>query len=348
MRFRTGFCSTVAALAALALGLAAVPAAAADQALIDAAKKEGSVTWYTTQIINQFVLPAAQAFQKKYGITVNYIRADASEVALRVLNEAHAGKVQADVVDGTLTTPALKKEGLIMKWVPDSAGRLPKQYVDPDDYWVATNLYVLTPGFNTDLVPKGTEPKTYQDLLDPKWKGKMVWSSSSGSSSGAPGFVGTVLADMGEQKGMDYLHALAKQNIAGLGVSARQVLDQVIAGEYSIALQIFNNHPVISAATGAPVAWIPMNPAMGVLSVISVTAGAPHPSAGKLLVDFLASPDGQNIFRNSDYIPVDPDVPPKVPSLRPDGVNFRAIYFAPEVIEDSISNWAKIASDIFR
>ena len=84
-----------------------------------------------------------------------------------------------------------------------------------------------------------------------------------------------------------------------------------MAGEYSIALQIFNNHAVISAAQGAPVAWIPMNPAMGVLSVVSVTAGAPHPNAGKLLVDFLASPDGQNIFRDADYIPVDPAVPPK-------------------------------------
>ncbi len=348
MRLKGGFYSTVGALAALALGLAIVPAAAADQALIDAAKKEGSVTWYTTQIINQFVLPASQAFQKKYGISVNYVRADASEVALRVLNEGRAGKVQADVVDGTLTTPALEKEGLIMKYVPDSASRLPKQYVDPDSYWVATNLYVLTPGYNTELVPKGSEPKNFQDLLDPKWQGKIAWSSGAGSSSGAPGFVGLVLADMGEQKGMDYLQALAKQNIAGLSVAARQVLDQVMAGEYSIALQIFNNHAVISAAQGAPVAWIPMNPAMGVLSVVSVTAAAPHPNAGKLLVDFLVSQDGQDIFRDADYIPVDPAVPPLDASLRPDGEKFRAIYFTPEVIEGSIGNWAKIALDLFR
>ena len=114
MRLTSGFCSTVGALAALAVALAATPVAAADQALIDAAKKEGSVTWYTTQIVNQFVLPAAQAFQKKYGITVNYIRANASEVALRVSNEAKAGKVLADVVDGTLTTPALEKQGLVL------------------------------------------------------------------------------------------------------------------------------------------------------------------------------------------------------------------------------------------
>ena len=231
--------------------------------------------------------------------------------------------------------------------MPESAHRLPERYVDPNGYWTATNLYVLTPGYNTNLVPKGTEPKTYQDLLDPKWKGKMAWGSTAGSTSGAPGFVGTVLADMGEQKGMDYLRALAKQQITGIPVSARQVLDQVVAGEYSIALQIFNNHAVISAAKGAPVAWIPWNPATAILSVISVTKSAPHPNAGKLLVDFLVSPDGQNLYRKSDYIPVDPKVPPLDPSLRPEEGHFRAIYFSPETIDKNIGNWAKIADQFF-
>ncbi len=245
---------------ALFLGVAG-RAQAADQAMIDAAKKDERVTWYTTQIIDQFARPAAEAFEKKYGIKVDYLRTDSSELALRIVNEARAGKVQADIFDGTSPTPALKREGLVKQWIPPSAELLPPQYRDRDRYWAATNLYVLTPGFNTELVPKGTEPKTYQDLLDPKWKGKMVWNSAPQTSAG-PGFIGTVLADMGEDKGMDYLRALAKQNVTSVKVSARQVLDQVIAGEYSIALQIFNNHAVISAQQGAPSAWIPMNPAL--------------------------------------------------------------------------------------
>ena len=85
----------------------------------------------------------------------------------------------------------------------------------------------------------------------------------------------------------------------------------MIAGEYSIALQIFNNHAVISAAQGAPVTWIPMNPATGILSVFSVTEGAPHPNAARLFVDYLVSADGQKLFRDADYLPVDPAVPPK-------------------------------------
>ena len=243
---------------ALAMALSGVCAAAlpggsalaADEALIDAAKKEGSLTWYTTQIVNQFARPAAEAFQKKYEIRVNYIRADSNEVTLRIMNEGKAGRVQADVFDGTGATAALKNENLVAKYIPQSADRLPDRYKDKDGYWVATNLYVLTPGINTDLVKKGTEPKTYQDLLDPKWRGKIAWNSSV-TPSGAAGFVGIVLASMGEEKGMAYLRQLSGQKIAGLQVAARQVLDQVIAGEYAIALNIFNNHAVISAMKGA-------------------------------------------------------------------------------------------------
>jgi ABC-type Fe3+ transport system substrate-binding protein len=341
--------STAAASAALVLALLSrMPARAADADLVAAAQKEAHVTWYTTQIINDFVLPVSQVFEKKYGIKIDYVRAQTSDIALRVLNEARAGKVEADVVDGTLTPPTLEKQGLILKWLPEDAGRLPKDYVDQQGYWVATNVNIITPGFNTDLVPPANAPKTYQDLLDPRWKGKMAWSSSPGATAGGPGFVGVVLAEKGEDKGMAYLRALAGQNVTGLSIGARQVLDQVIAGEYAIALQIFNNHAVISAAQGAPVAWIPMSPATGVVAPISITAGAPHMNAAKLLVDFLVSPEGQAFYRDKDMLPSDPAVPPRVESLRPDGTKFRAIYFTPETIEDSMPKWTRIFQDLFR
>ena len=341
-RSRPLFAAVLAAALALGTG-----ARAADQALIDAAKKEGRVTWYTTQIVNQFVVPAVAAFEKKYGVKVDYIRADAPDVILRITNEAKAGKVLADVFDGIPTSAALKKEGLVMKYVPDSAKRLPKDYVDADGYWAATNLYVLTPGFNTSLVPKGTEPKTLQDLLDPKWKGKIAWGSANSSSS-APGFIGLVLAEMGDEKGMQYLQQFAKQNVANLGVAARQVLDQVIAGEYSIALQIYDNHAVISAAQGAPSAFIPMNPAFVVMGVMSATKDAPHPNAAKLIIDFLVDEEGQKIFRDTDYMPVDPNIPPKDSSLRPDGKTWRYIAFTPEQADAAMPKWAKIYKDLFQ
>lgn len=350
LRFRTRTAGRArhAILAALAACLlCAVDAGAADQATIDAARKEGQLTWYTTQIIDQFARPAAQAFEKKYGVRVNYVRANSNDVALRVLNEGRAGKMVADVFDGTSATASLKKEGLVARFVPDNAKTLPTEYVDAEGYWVATNLYVLTPGYNTELIRKGTEPKTFEDLLDPRYKGKIVWNSSS-SSSAAPGFIAVVLATMGEEKGKAYLRQLAKQNVAGLSVAARQVLDQVIAGEYAIALNIFNNHAVISAAKGAPVDWIPMQPALGVLSVISVTKDAPHPNAARLFLDFLISEDGQKLFRAADYLPVDPKVPPKDLSLQPDKDRFRVVFKTPEEVDRDMPAWTAIYQDIFR
>src|SRR5580704_8075354 len=229
------------------------PAHAIDAAVIEAAKREGEVVWYTTQIINQLVRPIAAAFEKKYpGIKVRYTRANATEVAVKILNESRAGRPQSDVFDGTSSVVPLRQEGYVLQWQPDAAKDYPDIYKDPQGYWIASNIYINTPGYNTSLVPKGTEPHTYQDLLDPKWKGKMAWNALP-SASGGLGFVGTVLSEMGDADGMSYLRAFSKQKVANVAAAAREVLDQVIAGEYAIGLQIFNHHAVISAKKGAPV-----------------------------------------------------------------------------------------------
>jgi iron(III) transport system substrate-binding protein len=339
-----------ALMAALLSGLAAVgPATAASRQLVDAAKKEGTVVWYTTLIVDQLARPMAAAFEKKYpGIKVQYARADANATAIKIINEASAGRYDVDVFDGTSTSEVLRKEDLVMAWEPDSAKDYPKELKDPEGYWVATNIYVLTPAYNTELVKPGTEPKTYQDLLDPKWKGKMLWVGTNASTAGAPGFIGVVLASMGEDKGMAYLRKLAAQNIANSSGSARTVLDQAIAGEYPIALQIFNHHAAISAKKGAPVAWIPMNPATGSLQVASVAKHAPHPNAAKLLLDFMASEEGQRLFQKADYLPANPRVPATDPTLKPDGKTFRAIVFSPHEVREKWPHWQKVFEDVFR
>jgi ABC-type Fe3+ transport system substrate-binding protein len=334
-------------LLAAVIMLPSVRTEAADQALIDAAKKEGRLTWYTTLIVDQFVRPVTDAFEKKYGIKTEYTRADHNEVALRILNEGKAGKMQADIFDGFSQVVGLDREGFVTRWSPEAAKRYPKHLFDPQGRWIASNLYVLTPGYNTDLVAKGAQPKTFEDLLDPKWKGKLAWSINT-SPSGAAGFIGAVLSYMGEEKGMVYLRKLATQNITGVRVSARQLLDQVIAGEYPIALQIFNYHPGISAAKGAHVDWIKMQPALAALGIVSITKPAPHENAAKLFVDFLTSPEGQGMFRNADYMPVDPQVSPRDPALRPDGEAFKATYLTPEQLDSEVPKWAKIYEQIFR
>jgi ABC-type Fe3+ transport system substrate-binding protein len=339
--------SMLRAVVAAGVSVVAVSVQAAEPALIDAAKKEGEVIWYTTQIIAQLVRPVSLAFEKKYGIKVRSTRANSTELSVKIINESRAGRPQSDVFDGTSTVVPLKKEGFVLQWLPDPAKAYPAAYKDPEGYWVANNLFFLTPGFNTALVPKGTEPRSYQALLDPKWRGKIAWSTSP-TSSGGPGFIGTVLTEMGTESGMLYLRELSKQRIANIGSAAREVLDQVIAGEYLLALQIFNHHTVISGKKGAPVDWIKMEPVTGTLSVISVHKNAPHPNAAKLLVDFITSPEGQNIFRDAEYLPADPAVPALTPSLKPDEGRFRTHFFTPEQTEDNIVAWKKVYDDLFR
>jgi iron(III) transport system substrate-binding protein len=334
--------------ATLLFCLAASNAEAADATLIAAAKREGTVVWYTTQIVDQFARPAARAFERKYpGMKVVLSRTNATTATLKIMNENRAGRNQADVFDGTTTVVPLKRAGYVLKWLPDDAKNYPAGFKDPEGYWIATNIYVLTPAFNTSLVKPGTEPRTLQDLIDPKWRGKMAWAVSL-SSSAAVGFIGTVLAEMGEAKGVAFLKQLQTQRIAGLNVSARQVLDQVIAGEYPIALQIFNHHAVISAKQGAPVKWIPMEPATGVLSVVSIAKAAPHPNAAKLFEDFLVSKEGQRLYQSTEYLPADPGVPALDATLKPEGGHFRSRFFTPEETAAQMPRWKKIYDEIFR
>jgi ABC-type Fe3+ transport system substrate-binding protein len=336
----------------VALGMAAVfatawPLAAADPALVAAAKKEGEVVWYTTQIVNQLVRPVTAAFEKKYGIKVRSTRANATETAVKILTEAKAKRLHADVFDGTTTVVPLKAEGLVLQWLPEEAKNYPPEVKDPQGYWIANNLFVITPGFNTSIIPRGKEPRTFQDLLDPSLRGKMAWNGFP-TSSGAGGFIGLILTEMGQEKGIAYLRELAKQRIANLPGSAREVLDHVIAGEYSMALQIFNHHTVISAKKGAPVDWIVMEPATVTLSTLSVLRDAPHPNAAKLFMDFIISREGQEVFRRSDYITAHPDVPSSVPGLKPSEGKFRAHFFTPEQTEDEMPSWNRVFNEFFR
>jgi ABC-type Fe3+ transport system substrate-binding protein len=333
---------------ALAASLASGSAYALDTATTDAAKKEAEVVWCSTQIISQLVRPVTVAFEKKYpGVKVRSTRANAGEVAVKILNESRAGQVQCDVFDGTTTVVPLKKEGYVLQWLPEAAKAYPAEYKDPEGYWVANNLFINEPGINTSLVPKGTEPRTFADLLDPKWRGKMAWNGLP-AMSGATGFIGNIFEDMGEEKGMAYLRELSKQQIANVAGAAREVLDHVIAGEYAIGIQIFNHHAVISAKKGAPVDWIKMEPATGNLSVISIHKNAPHPNAAKLLVDYIISREGQEVFREADYITADPAVPASDPNLKPEEGHFRVHFFTPEAIEANMPKWKRIFDEFFR
>lgn len=277
---------------------------------------------------------------------MRYSRANSSGTATKVLSEGKANRIIGDVFDGTSNAEALKDANLVEKWTPRGSSAYPSQYRDPDGFWSATHQYFLTPGINTSLIPKAEAPKTYDDLLDPKWKGKMAWSPRS-TTSGAAGFIGNMLISRGEEKGMAYLRRLAKQEIIPVSASARKVLDQAIAGEYPMALQIFNHHTVISGRKGAPVDWIPMEPVTNIIAAIGVIKGAPHPNAGKLLIEFMLSKDGQKVLQKANYLPAHPDVPALVPTLKPKEGKFKANTMGLKMVHRELKKWKKIHSDLF-
>jgi ABC-type Fe3+ transport system substrate-binding protein len=163
--------------------------------------------------------------------------------------------------------------------------------------------------YNTKLVPPDQVPKTYDDLLDPKWKGKIAWRI--GTSSGTPLFITTIRLARGEDKAQEYFAKLSEQKIINFGSgSARTLVDRVIAGEIPIALNIFAHHPLISKAKGAPVNTVLLDPVPSTAGTMVVPKGVRHPHAAMLLADFILSKEGQEIFAKAEYFPVRPDVAP--------------------------------------
>src|SRR6185312_14697621 len=136
--------------------------------------------------------------------------------------------------------------------------------------------------------------------------GKIAWSTVAASGSGV--YVGAVLQTMGEEKGMTFLRALAKQDIINVDATNRAILDQVILGQYPLALSIFNHHAVLSAQKGAPVKWLKAGPISSPKHSTGIVKNAPHPNAAKLLVDYLTSEEGQRVFSAVEYIPAMPSV----------------------------------------
>jgi len=332
---------------ALLICAAAVPARAADQALIDAARKEGTVVWYTSFVEAQAARPLAAAFEKKYpGIHVQLVAGTATDLLTKLLAEARAGSIQADVSHGGSSVWPLVKAGAVVPYLADSAKAYPPELRDPNNLWVADVLYVLVPAINTDMVPPDKAPKTFDDLLDPRWKGRIAWTTQM-TQGGAPGFIGTVLQERGEKAGKEYLRNLSQQHLVNVPANQRVVLDQVIDGEYPIALSTFIHQSFISAHDGAPVKALPLDPVTETLDTLFLLKG-PHPSVGKLFIDFSLSEEGQKVFHDAGYVPAHPGVEAKWPGMKPASGHFRAVVLSPALVDAQMQHWIDIYDELFR
>ena len=171
--------------------------------------------------------------------------------------------------------------------------------------WAPSRFSYLGPCYNTNLVKPDEVPKSYDDFLDPKWKGKIAWSSTV---IGAMLFITGVRNFMGEEKALAYLQKLAKQDIVPIASANRVVVDRVMAGEHSLCLDSFLHHPIISARKGAPVAPLPIDPVLTVVSSIMLPKAPPHPYAAMLFIDYFLSKEGQQRLQAADYFPAHAEV----------------------------------------
>ena len=320
------------------------------QRLIEGAKREGQVTYYSAMIVNQALRPLTAAFQKKYPfIKMHFWRADSEDIHTRLSTEMRANKLVADIVEGTGVGELVVRGGQAQpSWSPQ-LNDIPEYMRDPRKLWAPTRMSYFGIAHNTRLVPVGTAPKTYEDLLDPKWKGKMVWPAFT--PIGAPLFITNLRLSWGEDKAMAYLQRLRTQGIINFGSgNPRTLVDRVIAGEYPLAVQIFAHHPLISAGKGAPVTTQLLPPVASASGTLVIPKGSRHPHTALLLMDFLLSKEGQQILAAAEYLPVRPDVDPlpQIAPIVPSRAGVKENFVTPEHLNSHTERSAKIVEDLFR
>lgn len=307
--------------------------------LLEGAKKEGKLTWYTTLIVDQLVRPLKAAFEKEYPfIQIEFFRGNTERIVQKAVSEHQAKRYDVDIIDGSTSATLASKAGIMQRFTSPYLAEYPVELKDAQGIWGATNLYFLTVGYNTRMVKPNEVPKTWDDLLNPRWKGNMIWSTSRGS--GAPLMIGNILSSMGQEAGKAYLVKLAKQGIAKSTASNRQILDLVIAGEHPIALHIFNHHALISRKAGAPVEWQPIEPVTATFNSSGLAKNAPHPHAALLFLDFAFSKRGQKVFQDVDYLPAHPEMTARQADLKPGGGRFkRVVYIGPDMQFEKGNEW---------
>ena len=315
--------------------------------LEEGAKKEGKLVWYTTLIVDGAVRPMVAAFQKKYPfIKVDYYRADSGVLFQKAKAEFDANRHLADILDGTTPIPPARDAGMLRPFYSPELKNIQELYIDPEHYWVAQNVYYMVLAYNTEMVPAAQAPKTDEDLLNPRWKGKMAWSTSSGS--GGPQVIGGFLKLYGEEKGLQYLKKLAAQDVANIQGSGRNVLDKVIAGEYAIGLNMFHDHILPSVEQGAPVKGVPLRPAVNsIAQVMALLKNAPNPCAAMLFIDFFCSDEGQSVMKTAHYTPPSKNIKPEKSDLVPEYGNFKIQFLDTYYIGKNSSKWQTIFKDLF-
>ena len=300
--------------------------------LIEGAKKEGELTVYTSAPVDDYAAFGA-AFERKYGVKVRVWRAASEKVLQRGVAEARAGRFDADVFDTNgPEMESLHREKVLQAVKSPYASDLIPQAVFAHGEWISTRLNIFALAYNTKLVKKDELPKSYEDLLAPKWKGRLGIEAED-----VDWFAGTIGA-LGEARGLK----LFRDIVAANGLSVRKghtlLTNLVVSGEVPLALTVYNYKAEQLKNKGAPIDWFFIAPAIARPNGIGVARRAPHPHASVLFYDFMLS-DAQHLLLERDFVPTSRKI--ETP------LNKGPIKFVdPGAILDEYPKWTKLYQEI--
>jgi iron(III) transport system substrate-binding protein len=278
--------------------------------LIDGAKKEGFVTLYSSAVVAD-TNAIIEAFQKKYGVQVRLWRGSSDDILRRAVAEARGGRYDADVAETAGTAmEGLQRERLLAEVVSPVFGELMPQAFVPRRGWIADRLSVFTAAYNTNVVKQADVPKSYEDLVDPKWKGKLGVSNEADDAN----WLMAVAGAMGQDKALALFRKIAAAN----GVSVRRghtlLANLVVAGEVPLGLNLYGYRVTALKQHAAPVEGVVLPPAFALPTGIGAMAKAPHPNAALLLLDFYLT-DGQRILAERGNVPTNRTVAEPPPGV---------------------------------
>lgn len=300
--------------------------------IVAAAKKEGSLTLYTT-IAEKDLPTLIKPFEARYGIKVNVWRAGTDKVLQRTLAEAAANRNDVDVIHfGAPEMEALAREKILQPVNSPAYKDLVSGSVPAHRQWAATLLSVWVQAYNTNAIRKADLPRTYQDLLDPKWKGKLGIEAKN-----QDWFQTVVDLNGGGDKGLKYFSDLVATN--GLSIRSGHTLlnNMVVSGEVPMALTVYNYMPEQAKKKGAPIDWFVIEPAVARSNAVGVARKAPRPAAALLFHEFMLT-EAQPLLQSISYIPTNTSVETPLKGVR-------ILITDPARTLDEAEKWTKLMED---
>jgi iron(III) transport system substrate-binding protein len=278
--------------------------------------------------------PLAQAFEKKTGIKVELWRALSEKVVQRAITEARAGRFAFDVVEtNSPEMEMMAREKLFRELQSPHLADLPPAALPAHRMWIPDRMNFFVVAYNTSKVRREELPKSYLGFLEAKWKGRIGIEATDAE------WMATLVKKWGEEAGMAHFRKLAdmKPDVRKGHILLAQL---VASGEIPVGLTIYNSNAESLKRKGAPIDWIPVEPVVARSQGIAVARNAPHPQAAAAFVDFVLSPEGQELLNSMGRVPVSTRV-------RTHMNNFEYTVVDPVTVLDEQEKWNKLWESLF-